>query len=183
MARLVADPASAEACQGAWRHPTAVAAIVARLPQLPPSAALAAALGLATRKPADPRPDLLERRVIRFVVADAGLRLTVRRAGRMFVPAPASAAADVTLTASLRDLYLLAAREEDPDTLFFARRLCIEGDTEAGLAVKNLLDAVDGSPLLAWLARVRRIVPAPPRAGSGTRPRRPAHRSGRTSAR
>jgi predicted lipid carrier protein YhbT len=176
MARPVADPASEEERQGAWRLPTAVAAIVARLPQLPPSAALAATLGLATRKLADPRSDMLERRVVRFVVADAGLTLTVRRAGKAFVPAPVSAAADVTLTASLRDFYRLAAREEDPDTLFFARRLCIEGDTEAGLAIKNLLDAVD-SPLIAWLARVRRILPVPPRAGSGTRPRRPARRS------
>jgi predicted lipid carrier protein YhbT len=34
-------------------------------------------------------------------------------------------------------------REEDPDTLFFARRLTIEGDTELGLVAKNLLDGID----------------------------------------
>jgi hypothetical protein len=38
---------------------------------------------------------------------------------------------------------LLATRREDPDTLFFNRRLCIEGDTETGLHVKNLLDALE----------------------------------------
>ena len=37
----------------------------------------------------------------------------------------------------------LMLREEDPDTLFFSRRLRIEGDTELGLIVKNLLDSVD----------------------------------------
>lgn len=49
---------------------------------------------------------------------------------------------------------LLARRVEDPDTLFFARRLIMEGDTELGLVVKNALDAVEWSPasLLAALA-------------------------------
>lgn len=44
----------------------------------------------------------------------------------------------------------LLARQEDPDTLFSHRRLALEGDTELGLAVKNMPDAVD----LASLARV-----------------------------
>ena len=34
-------------------------------------------------------------------------------------------------------------RREDPDTLFFNRRLCIEGDTATGVHVKNLLDALE----------------------------------------
>ena len=168
MARPVPERAVSGGAQGAWRLPAPVAAIVSRLPQFPPSVALAAALGFATRAMNDDaRSATLDRRVIRFVVADAGLTLTVRRAGAAFVPALADVPADVTLTASLRDFYLLAAREEDPDTLFFARRLCIEGDTEAGLAVKNLLDAVDGAPLLAWLARAGRLLrpQRDPRAG------------------
>lgn len=33
--------------------------------------------------------------------------------------------------------------EIDPDTLFFQRRLVIEGDTELGLYVKNLMDAIE----------------------------------------
>ena len=32
------------------------------------------------------------------------------------------------------------------DTLFFRRRLVIEGDTELGLAVKNLLEPRPGAP-------------------------------------
>ncbi|BAE73660.1 SCP-2 sterol transfer family protein [Sodalis glossinidius str. 'morsitans'] len=39
------------------------------------------------------------------------------------------------------DLLLIAAGREDPDTLFFQPRLRIEGDTQLGLWVKNLLDA------------------------------------------
>lgn len=40
---------------------------------------------------------------------------------------------------------MLARREEDPDTLFFSRRLTLEGDTELGLLVENTLDALDAS--------------------------------------
>ena len=41
------------------------------------------------------------------------------------------------------DFARLALRLEDPDTLFFNRRLLIEGDTDLGLTVKNMLDAVE----------------------------------------
>jgi predicted lipid carrier protein YhbT len=37
----------------------------------------------------------------------------------------------------------LAARAEDPDTLFFQRRVSFEGETETGLAIKNALDALE----------------------------------------
>jgi len=50
---------------------------------------------------------------------------------------------DVSFTGNINDLILIAGRKEDPDTLFFQRRLIIEGDTELGLEVKNLLDNID----------------------------------------
>jgi predicted lipid carrier protein YhbT len=52
-------------------------------------------------------------------------------------------AADVTMSGALYDFLVLATGEEDPDTLFFQRRLRIEGDTALGLQVKNLLDSLD----------------------------------------
>jgi predicted lipid carrier protein YhbT len=55
---------------------------------------------------------------------------------------PAFGAPDVTVRASLSDYLALALRREDPDTLFFTRRLVVEGDTELGLALKNALDAL-----------------------------------------
>ena len=60
---------------------------------------------------------------------------------------------DVTFTASLNDLILMAARKEDPDSLFFQRRLKIEGDTELGLEVKNLIDSLDLAVLPVLLQR------------------------------
>lgn len=53
----------------------------------------------------------------------------------------------------LEDFWLLASRCEDPDTLFFARRLTIEGETETGLYVKNLLDSMD----FDWKAHVEAV--------------------------
>jgi predicted lipid carrier protein YhbT len=55
---------------------------------------------------------------------------------------PAFGKADVTVRASLADYAALALRREDPDTLFFSRRLVIEGDTALGLIVKNALDSL-----------------------------------------
>ena len=54
-----------------------------------------------------------------------------------------SAEADVSFSADASDLLMIAARKQDPDTLFFQRRLVIEGDTELGLYVKNLMDAIE----------------------------------------
>ncbi len=43
-----------------------------------------------------------------------------------------NAQADVSFSADASDLLMIAARKQDPDTLFFQRRLVIEGDTELG---------------------------------------------------
>jgi predicted lipid carrier protein YhbT len=65
--------------------------------------------------------------------------------------------ADLAIGAAAHDFLLLARRQEDPDTLFFSRRLALEGDTELGLLVKNTLDALDASAFdLGALWRPRR---------------------------
>lgn len=66
-------------------------------------------------------------------------------------------AAHVTISASLADLCRLAARREDPDTLFFERRLSIEGETQTGLTVKNLLDTLEWD----WKIHLQAVLPAP----------------------
>jgi predicted lipid carrier protein YhbT len=75
-------------------------------------------------------------------VRDAGLKLyfSLRVDG---FHAERKAPADVTFTATSTDFARLALRLEDPDTLFFNRKLLIEGDTDLGLTVKNMLDAVE----------------------------------------
>ena len=60
---------------------------------------------------------------------------------------------DVSISGTLRDFCSLADRSEDPDTLFFSRRLCLEGDTATGVHIKNILDSIDfdGQTLLGRL--------------------------------
>ena len=54
---------------------------------------------------------------------------------------------DVVIKANKADFLAMATRTVDSDTLFFNRKLVMEGDTELGLLVRNLLDAVDLSAL------------------------------------
>ena len=86
--------------------------------------------------------DLLEGRWLRLEVRDLGVGWCVTRVpgGLRLVERPR---ASVTIRGDWRDFLLLASRHEDPDTLFFQRRLRIEGDTELGLYVKNLMDSID----------------------------------------
>ena len=133
-----------------WRLPSPLRAVVSRLPRFPPSAALSVILNAGVVPGVDAGTlARLDGKVVRIELRDAGTELTLRcRSGR-FHPVSSLAAADVTIGACVHDFALLALRREDPDTLFFARRLTIEGDTEAGLTVKNMLDAADLSSLVA----------------------------------
>ena len=59
---------------------------------------------------------------------------------------------DLRLAANGIDFMRMMMREEDPDTLFFNRKLQIEGDTELGLITKNLLDSVEW-PFSEWFLK------------------------------
>ncbi|PLR33383.1 SCP2 domain-containing protein [Chimaeribacter coloradensis] len=91
---------------------------------------------------ADGELAFLASRWLEVEVRDLGLRwyVTVEN-DRLRICATATP--DVRFSAEANDLILIAARRRDPDTLFFQRRLRIEGDTELGLYVKNLMDAAD----------------------------------------
>ena len=86
--------------------------------------------------------EFLEGRWLSIHVRDIGLLwYTSVVDGRLVVSQQADA--DVSFSADASDLLMIAARKQDPDTLFFQRRLVIEGDTELGLDVKNLMDAIE----------------------------------------
>ena len=122
---------------GSRRLPRLIAAVGTRMPQFPHSVALALALNLALRPrlTADTL-EMLRGRPIGIRVEDAGIDFRVRLGERGFVPVFGEVKPDVTFAACAFDFYLMARRLEDPDTLFFNRRLKIEGDTELGLVVK-----------------------------------------------
>ena len=154
--------------------PPPVGALLARLPAYPGSVLLVTALnvGLADQLPQDVR-QLLAGKKLRIHVRDARLTFDFTWSGDGFAARGAGGEADLTITASAYDFLQLAQRREDPDTLFFSRRLSMEGDTELGLVVKNALDALE-MPVLEWHRwaphRVlARVLPHIPRPGIGPR--------------
>ena len=124
--------------------PDRVGSVLAHLPAYPGSFLLVTALNqvLAKQLPADVRQYLLGKK-LRIHVRDARLTFDFTCTGVRFVASRKQDATDLTISASAQDFLRLAQRQEDPDTLFFNRRLSIEGDTELGLIVKNSIDALE----------------------------------------
>ena len=124
--------------------PSPVAAVVSRLPASPPARVLAWALDFGVdRVVARAAVEPLRGRRFALYVRDLGLTVHFEATTAGFRASSPPYAPDLRLGATLRDFIALALREEDPDTLFFARRLTIEGETELGLVAKNLLDGID----------------------------------------
>ena len=136
----------------AFTLPGPFARVGARLPQLPPTLALIGGLNLALGRilPREPLEPLTGKRLL-LRMTDAGLALRFTLTPRGFRPLFDARQPDLTISATTRDYLALALREEDPDTLFFSRRLLLEGETDLGLLVKNTLDAVDWDALTARL--------------------------------
>ena len=137
----------------AFTLPAPLARLASYLPQRPPTLSLTTAPNpppgrVLSREDLEP----LAGRHLRMRVRDAGLTLDFTLGPRGFVPLSAGGEPDLTLTANVRDYIALALREEDPDTLFFGRRLLMEGATDLGLLVKNTLDAIDWDALHAEYA-------------------------------
>ncbi|MEC4726417.1 SCP2 sterol-binding domain-containing protein [Shewanella sp. D64] len=93
-------------------------------------------------------------------VVDMGLLFEVSFDGRWLVREPQVAA--VTFSGDSKELILVAAGKEDPDTLFFQRKLSIEGDTELGLEVKNLLLSIEfdtmPSPIRYSIEKIAKMI-------------------------
>ena len=87
------------------------------------------------------RLDGLDGRRLWLTVTDAGVCLRLRFTPRGLAPDAGGGEPDIHIRGALADFISLASGAEDPDTLFFARRLVLEGDTADGLYLKNLLDA------------------------------------------
>lgn len=105
--------------------------------------------------------NFLQHRWLQVEVPDLNLSWFVSVQNAQLVVAK-QAQPDVIFRGNTNELILIAARVEDPDTLFFQRRLTIEGDTELGLYVKNLLDALDmeqmPKPLQALLQQLAQFI-------------------------
>jgi len=128
--------------------PQPVSSLLAMLPQFPHSLVFTQAVNLALKdKLRDEVWQPLRSKQISIRVKDAGIAFHFTLGQTGLVARHATAQPDLAISASLQDFILLALRKEDPDTLFFGRRLVMEGDTELGLLLKNTLDGMELPPL------------------------------------
>ena len=151
--------------------PPALAQLVSHLPDAPlrmiSERLVSRVLADAIR---DGELEILEGREMAIMVEDLQLRLGFGlQDGKLVTTAGTHAAA--VIRGPFAAFAWLAAKHSDADSLFFHRLLLLEGDTELGLVIKNLLDAteLDALPLpmrrtLKWV--VARIPAQPPGAAS-----------------
>lgn len=147
-----------------FKLPAFVSVIGSKLPQWPHALFLTTALNSAAKLKLLPEDSLalLEGRSFFVEVLDTGGQACFTYRNRLFRPLfVVPDAPDLSFRANLSAFLQLIARQEDPDTLFFNRELSIEGDTELGLVVKNMLDAIEWPqlptqwPKLPGLPRLR----------------------------
>ncbi|MCK4709020.1 MAG: SCP2 sterol-binding domain-containing protein [Gammaproteobacteria bacterium] len=98
---------------------------------------------LLSEQIADGDLDFLEDRFLCINVIDLGIQINMSFTTGKLVKSVMENNYDLMIQASLYDFLMLAARQQDPDTLVFQRKLIMQGDTELGLELKNFLDGLD----------------------------------------
>lgn len=129
-----------------FQLPGFIASLGRKLPQWPHGLVLVSGLNAALKMGLLPQDslELLEAKVFQVTVKDTGGQACFTYRGGLFRPVfRPDREPDLAFAANLSAFLQLLARQEDPDTLFFNRELDITGDTELGLVVKNMLDAVE----------------------------------------
>lgn len=128
----------------AFRIPSPLGTAVSLLPSYPSSLVFSRALNLALGRLIKPESlEPLHGKLIGIRVTDAGLSFFFSIGRKGFAACKGDRTPDLAFSATAYDFLMLGLRKEDPDTLFFSRRLVVEGDTELGLIAKNTLDAVE----------------------------------------
>ena len=94
----------------------------------------------------------LEGQELGLEVRDLGIQVAFTCQNEKLIVLPAQQP-DAWIRGDAADFLKMASQEVDPDTLFFQRRLVIEGNTELSLAIKNLMDSVDWSEMPALFQR------------------------------
>ena len=102
--------------------------------------------------------DFLEGARVRIKVTDLCIDWLICVGSEKFTPIERTLKEDVCISGEGPDFVLLATRQIDPDTLFFQRRIRIEGDTELGLGIKNTMDSMDWDDLPLPLRRLLQAI-------------------------
>lgn len=98
---------------------------------------------LMKSQPSRARLTELEGKRIAIGLTDTGNHLAFRIRNGGIHPLTSRAGWDVRIRGSTANLTRLALGREDADTLFFTRRVTMEGETAAGVCLKNLLDSLE----------------------------------------
>ncbi len=85
----------------------------------------------------------LEGKVICLTISDTGNSWCFQFVEAGLKPVSHHTKIDVHIKGELKNLLLLVTHNEDPDTLFFNQELSLEGSTEDGLYLRNILDAME----------------------------------------
>lgn len=124
--------------------PRPLALPLSMVPEQVHSSLIARALSIIfTNQIKDGELEFLGDRVVYIQVLDAGIAFRLSYQRHRLVAGDRDTRPDLSIRGTVYDFLTLISRREDADTLFFQRRLKMEGDTELGLYVKNFLDGVD----------------------------------------
>ncbi len=93
----------------------------------------------------------LEARWLAIDCTDLPYPLRVSRAGTRLLVQANRGPIDASIRGDLPAFLTLLRQDTDPDTLFFQRRLTMQGDTELALLVKNFLDTLEPQQMPAFL--------------------------------
>lgn len=139
--------------------PAPLSLLLSRLPSYPGSLVFASAINPVLKDHiTEEMQAMLAGKLLRLTVTDLGLHFNFLWTSGGFVAGWHVEKPDLVISASAHDFVLLASRREDPDTLFFNRRLVTQGDTELGVLLKNTIDALDWDiPALIKMAPVRAL--------------------------
>ena len=139
-----------------FRFPAFFSKIGKHIPSEIASLPLLAMLELARRREWLLAPETLDGKSFLISIEDLGLQLKFICERGIFKPQMSAQTnahtVDVRLSALAVDFFQMASGMEDADTLFFRRKLKMEGDTELGVAVKYWLDASERPAWLSTLA-------------------------------
>lgn len=95
--------------------------------------------------------DCLSDKVVQIHIKDISHNITLTLKNNAIEMIEDQQKPDTKISGNLRSFIQLATRTQDPDTLFFQRELSIEGDTELGLTIKNIIDSLEFHNLPFWL--------------------------------
>jgi predicted lipid carrier protein YhbT len=103
---------------------------------------------------ADGELDFLQEKVMLIRVTDAKISCRITLDEGKLRAASGDRPHDLSIEGTVYDYLLLTTRREDPDTLFFNRRLRLGGSTELGLFVKNFLDSLELDERLGYIQKL-----------------------------